>query len=139
MTSPTQILIVEDNPVDVRVVCFALEEEKSWSTQTAVADNGEKAIEYLLGASNVDLVILDLNLPKRDGIEVLKVIRSSETLASLPVIVLSSSPEDISESRVKALNLSANGYIRKPVGVTEFTQLGQRIRECYKPKARSAT
>jgi CheY-like chemotaxis protein len=136
MNSPTRILIVEDNPVDVRMICFALDEEPSWKTQTTVAEDGDRAINYLLQTNgDVDLVILDLNLPKRDGTEVLRMIRSTQRLASVPVIVLSSVSESISERQVKALNLNADSYLRKPVGATEFLQLGQSIRESYKRAA----
>lgn len=133
MSFPTRILLVEDNPVDVRMIRFALEEETSWSTETTVADDGERAISYLLESSgDVDLVILDLNLPKRDGTEVLRTIRSTERLARLPVIILSSLPETVSEGQVKALNLRADSYLRKPVGASEFMRLGEWIRECYR-------
>lgn len=136
MNPPTRILLVEDNPVDVRMVRFALDEETTWKTETTVAEDGERAINYLLeSAGNVDLVILDLNLPKRDGTEVLRMIRSTERLASVPVIILSSLPEKVSEGQVRSLNLSANSYLRKPVGATEFQHLGEWIWECYKRAA----
>lgn len=133
MTAPTRILLVEDNAIDVRLVCFALDEQESWKTQVSVAVDGDKAIQYLLeNPGGVDLVILDLNLPGRDGTEVLKIIRSTEFLASLPIIILSSLPEDVSEEQVKAMHLKANSYLRKPVGAKEFMQLGARILEGYR-------
>ena len=131
---PTRVLLVEDNPVDVRLIRFALREEKLWETETMVANDGERAIDFLLqdGNSNVDLVILDLNLPKRDGTEVLQVIRSTHELSKLPVIVLSSSPEDVIKAKVRNANVEANCYFTKPVGAKEFLDLGQRLWTCYK-------
>ena len=134
---PTRVLLVEDNPVDVRLIRFALREEKLWETETMVANDGERAIDFLLqnGNSNVDLVILDLNLPKRDGTEVLQVIRSTHELSKLPVIVLSSSPEDVIKAKVRNANVEANCYFTKPVGAKEFLDLGQRLWTCYKRAA----
>ena len=133
---------MEDNPVDVRLIRFALREEKSWQTETTVANDGEKAIDYLLHQhgtqGDFDLVILDLNLPKRDGTEVLQVIRSREELSSLPVIVLSSSPEDVSKAKVRNANVEANCYFTKPVGAKEFLDLGQRLWSCYRRAASAA-
>lgn len=136
MSLPIRILLVEDNPVDVRMICFALEEESSWQTNTTVVEDGERAITYLAESTDpIDLVILDLNLPKRDGTEVLGTIRSTPRHASVPVIVLSSLPESISERQVSGLNLRADSYLRKPVGANEFRQLGEWIREAYKRAA----
>ena len=131
---PTRVLLVEDNPVDVRLIRFALREEKLWETETMVANDGERAIDFLLqnGNANVDLVILDLNLPKRDGTEVLQVIRSTHEISKLPVIVLSSSPEDVIKAKVRNANVEANCYFTKPVGAKEFLDLGQRLWTCYK-------
>jgi chemotaxis family two-component system response regulator Rcp1 len=136
MSLPTRILLVEDNPVDVRMILFALEEQTSWNTQTTVVEDGESATQFLLESTNeLDLVILDLNLPKRDGTEVLRAIRSTPRLASMAVIVLSSLPETVSESLVTALHLHADAYLRKPVGANEFQQLGEWLRESYRRAA----
>lgn len=129
------ILLAEDNPVDAHLILLALEEEKDWLTELVVAEDGEKAIEYLTtgplspDARRPDLVILDLNLPKKDGTEVLHVIRTAEGLRTLPVIVVSSSPEEISEGIVRQANLEANGYIMKPSSVDEFLALGAVFRK----------
>ena len=133
----TRVLIVEDNPVDVYMVQCALRKELDWATETTIADDGEKAIQLLLQHSNLplrewpDLVILDLNLPKRDGVEVLEVIRATNGLRSLPVIVLSSSPMDVMKSKFKTVNVEANCYVTKPPDLDEFLALGKRIRGCY--------
>lgn len=130
----TKILLVEDNPVDVRMILYALREELSWSTEVVVAEDGEKAIHYLTqqnssaSVTNPDLVILDLNLPKRDGTEVLQTIRTTEGLQSLPVIILSSSPEEVSERIVRRANLEANCYLTKPANADEFLAIGATLR-----------
>lgn len=139
----TRVLIVEDNPVDVYMVQCALQKELDWTTETTVADDGEKAIELLLQHSSLpirewpDLVILDLNLPKRDGVEVLEVIRATNGLRSLPVVVLSSSPMDVMKSKFKKVNVEANCYVTKPPDLDEFLSLGKRIRICYTKALRS--
>jgi CheY-like chemotaxis protein len=141
----TRVLIVEDNPVDVYMVQCALQKERDWTTETTIADNGERAIELLLQHSSLpirewpDLVILDLNLPKRDGVEVLGVIRTTNELRSLPVIVLSSSPLDVMKSKVNKVNLEANCYVTKPPDLDEFLALGKRIRRCYAKALGSAS
>jgi two-component system, chemotaxis family, response regulator Rcp1 len=133
----TRVLIIEDNPVDVYMVQCALRKELDWTTETTVADDGEKAIELLLQHSGrpirdwPDLVILDLNLPKRDGVEVLEVIRGTNELRGLPVIVLSSSPMDVMKNKFNKVNLEANCYVTKPPDLDEFLALGKRIRSCY--------
>ena len=133
----TRVLIVEDNPVDAQMVQCALQKELNWTTESTVADDGEKAIELLLEHSSrpirewPDLVILDLNLPKRDGVEVLQVIRTTNELRSLPVVVLSSSPMDVMKSKLNKVNVEANCYVTKPPDLDEFLSLGKRIRGCY--------
>jgi CheY-like chemotaxis protein len=90
----TRILLAEDNLHDVRLIRYALQQEQDWLTEVVVAENGEKAIHYLIeqvssaNATKPDLVILDLNLPKMDGTEVLQVIRTTEGLHSLPVVIV---------------------------------------------------
>lgn len=133
----TRVLIIEDNPVDAHMVQCALQEELNWTTETTVADDGEKAIELLLqhGSRPIgewpDLVILDLNLPKRDGVEVLQVIRTTNGLRSLPVVVLSSSPTDVMKSKFNKMNVEANCYFTKPPDLDEFLALGKRFHCCY--------
>lgn len=133
----TRVLIVEDNPVDVYMVQCALQKELDWTTETTVASDGEKAIELLLHQTKLpirewpDLVILDLNLPKRDGVEVLEVIRATNGLRGVPVIVLSSSPTDVMKSKLRRVNVEANCYVTKPPDLDEFLSLGKRIRICY--------
>ena len=128
--SPIRILIVEDNRGDVLLVKEALKESSLHFELSHVAD-GEEAVQYIhrtgshASAKSPDLVLLDLNLPKRDGWEVLGEIRSQPELRTTPVVILSSSasPEDI--RRAESGNHSI--YIRKPSNLEEFLAIGKRI------------
>lgn len=140
---PTRILLVEDNPIDVRMILYALREEETWPTEVVVAKDGEEAIQYLIeqnhsNNANPDLVILDLNLPKRDGTEVLQTIRTTAGLQSLPVIVFSSSPEEVSEGIVRRANLQANCYMTKPANADEFLAVGTALRNNHDRIKRTA-
>lgn len=118
-----QILLVEDNPGDVRLTVEALRNAKV-ANELHVVEDGEAAIDYLrqrgphAGATRPDIVLLDLNLPKLDGRDVLSDIKSDPKLASIPILVLTSSAaeEDIDRS----YELHANCYISKPVDFVEF-------------------
>ena len=131
---PIKILVVEDNPMDVRMIRYALQQQKTWATEIAVAEDGEQAIYYLnrqhsfAGATRPDLIVLDLNLPQRDGTEVLRVIRTTDNLRNLPVFVFSSLPEVVIEARVRAANLSADQYMKKPSEAKDFIALGEVLR-----------
>lgn len=123
MSDDIQILLVEDNPGDVRLTIEALRGAKVANELHVVAD-GEEAIEFLrqtgrhTEAPRPDIVLLDLNLPRLDGREVLANVKSDPDLAKIPIIVLTSSTaeQDIEES----YGLHANCYISKPVDFTEF-------------------
>jgi CheY-like chemotaxis protein len=132
-TEITQILIVEDNPVDVRLLRLALESVQDWVIETDVAVDGEEAINYLLDpeTSKPDFVVLDLNLPKRDGLEVLQVIRITNNLYGLPVVVFSSSTEDVFRTKMREAELQAEYYLSKPMGVDEFLAIGPTLRRFY--------
>jgi CheY-like chemotaxis protein len=118
-----QILLVEDNPGDVRLTVEALRGAKV-ANELHVVGDGEAAIEYLRQkgpygeASRPDIILLDLNLPRLDGRDVLADIKSDPDLATIPVLVLTSSAAeaDIAESYA----LHANCFISKPVAFTEF-------------------
>jgi len=124
------ILLVEDNPGDVRLIQEAFRTAGFEPTFHTVVD-GDAALEFLqegvdsASGPSVDLVLLDLNLPRTDGFEVLEAIRDEPELTSLPVIVLTSSeaPEDI----VKSYELCANAYLTKPSNPDEFAELGQAV------------
>ena len=128
--SPIDILLVEDNPGDVRLTTEALKDSKVRNTLHVAAD-GVEALEYLRregkfsAMTRPDLILLDLNLPRKTGIEVLAEIKEDEHLKRIPVVILttSSAEEDI----VKSYNLHANCYITKPVGLTQFINIVQSI------------
>lgn len=132
--NPIDILLVEDNPADVRLTVETLKEEKIYNSLQVVSD-GEEALDYLhkrgkyTEATRPDLILLDLNLPKVNGIEVLKDIKNDDKLKAIPVVVLtvSKSEEDI----LKAYNLHANCYITKPVDLQQFTRVAQSVQEFW--------
>lgn len=120
------ILLVEDNPADVRLIREAFKDNKT-KNDFHVEQDGEAAINYLNnlksngngnGTTRPDLIILDLNLPKINGFEVLEKIKSNPVLKSIPVVVLSTS--DSEEHIYKSYNLNANCYITKPVDFNQF-------------------
>ena len=127
-----KILLVEDNPVDVLMMKRALK-NGGFKNQPIVLDDGEPAMAFLThqgtyaGMELPDLVILDLNLRKVDGPEVLSYIRNTPELRNLRVIVVSSSPEDI----MKSSAADADCYIEKPIDAASFQNLGNRIRSFY--------
>lgn len=128
----TRVLIIEDNPVDVRLVRYALSNNEDWPVELSVAEDGEKALNLLKTPPLPDLIILDLNLPKVSGPEVLQWIRSTETTRKLPVAVVSSSPMDVIRSKVSGAHVEANCYFTKPMDVESFLHLGRALGECYR-------
>lgn len=127
---PFDIFLVEDNPGDVRLTQEALKESEI-PTNVNVAVDGEQAISYLKGEKEYaesprpDLILLDLNLPKKNGLEVLEVIKDNEGLKHIPVIIITSSEAEFDIS--KSYNLQANCYITKPVEFDEFNKVIQSI------------
>jgi len=132
-----RVLVVEDNPVDVELLRLALRKEESWAVETVVAEDGEAAISLLNcqitnpGARMPDLILLDLNVPKKDGTEVLLMIRSTSALSHLPVAILSSSPGDVIQNKLMAAQVTADGYFTKPNNIDEFLSLGRVLRAWY--------
>lgn len=127
------ILLVEDNPDDEKLTLRALQ-KNNVSNEVVVARNGVEALEYLFGTgphANRDLgimpqvVLLDLKLPKLDGLEVLRRIRADERTELLPVVILTSSNEEHDLS--KGYGLGANSYVRKPVDFTQFIEAARQL------------
>ena len=121
--SPIEILLVEDNPGDVRLTREALRDGKVRNNLNVV-DDGVKALEFLRRqggfgkAPRPDLILLDLNLPRMSGREVLTEIKSDPELRSIPVVVLTTSQAE--QDIVKAYELNANCYVTKPVDLDQF-------------------
>jgi len=121
------ILLVEDNPDDEVLTVRALKKNNILNDMV-VARDGAEALDYLFGAGSYadrdmtvmpQLILLDLKLPKIDGLEVLRRVRGDERTRLLPVVVLTSSSEE--QDVIESYRLGANSYIRKPVDFTQFT------------------
>jgi two-component system, chemotaxis family, response regulator Rcp1 len=121
--SPIQILLVEDNPGDVRLTAETLRTGKV-TNDLHVAKDGEDAMAFLrreaphTGAPRPDLVILDLNLPRKDGIEVLAEIKQDDSLHVIPIVILTTSAAE--RDVLQSYELKANAYITKPIDVHDF-------------------
>lgn len=119
------VCIVEDNPDDERLTIRALRKGQV-ANEIIVARNGEEALNLLLNADPLPcVVLLDLKLPKIDGLEVLRRIRNNERTRLLPVVVLTSSSED--RDIVESYSLGANSYVRKPVEFERFTEAVRQL------------
>jgi CheY-like chemotaxis protein len=120
---PIEILLVEDNPGDVRLTKEALKEGKVYSNLHTVKD-GVEAMEFLRregkfqAVPRPDIILLDLNLPKKDGREVLQEIKTDDQLKRIPVVVLTTSKAE--EDVLRTYNLHANCYVTKPVDLEKF-------------------
>ena len=127
MDGPVRILLAEDNPADVYLIEEALREH-GVDCQITLAKDGEAAIA-MIASGEVDptLIMLDLNMPKRGGGEVLTRLREDPRSASIPVVVLTSS--DSPADREEVMRLGATSYIRKPTGLDEFLQIGATIKK----------
>ncbi|MGA2766610.1 MAG: response regulator [Spirochaetia bacterium] len=129
-----RILLVEDNPADVRLTKEALTEGKI-RNELDVVDNGEMALGYLrrkgnyASAQRPDLILLDLNLPRKNGHEVLAEIKEDSQLKRIPVVILttSSAEKDI----LSTYNLHANCYITKPVDLNQFMEVVKTIEDFW--------
>lgn len=131
---PVEVLLVEDNPGDVRLTQEALKDGRVLVNLTVAAD-GVEAIEVLKrggpfsGRSRPDLILLDLNLPKKNGREVLEEIKADEELKRIPVIVMTTSKAE--QDIHRAYNLNANCYVTKPVDLDEFLNVVRSIEDFW--------
>jgi chemotaxis family two-component system response regulator Rcp1 len=129
-TEPIEILLVEDNPGDARLAAEALKENKVRNNLYHVKD-GVEAMEFLrrrgeyAGAPVPDLILLDLNLPRKDGREVLAEIKDDPELRLIPVVILTTSAAE--RDLVKTYDLHANAYVIKPIDLDQFIEVVQAI------------
>jgi two-component system, chemotaxis family, response regulator Rcp1 len=129
-----EILLVEDNPGDVRLTEEALKEGKIFNSLNVVAD-GVEAIAFLRregkysDAPRPQLVLLDLNLPRKDGREVLAEMKKDQGLKTIPVVILTSSAAE--QDIVKSYNLHANCYVTKPVDLDQFIHVVKSIEQFW--------
>ncbi|ODS24364.1 response regulator [Candidatus Endobugula sertula] len=130
MNTPIEILMVEDNPADIELTREALSRGKLHN-KLHITEDGEQALDFLhqrgqyKSAPRPDIVLLDLNLPKITGREILAAVKSDEGLASIPVIILSSSEDNQDIKASYALN--ANSFVTKPVRVEDFLSVVKTI------------
>jgi CheY-like chemotaxis protein len=126
MRNKRPILLVEDDQVDAMTVKRALKEIKV-TNPVKVAGNGEEALNFLNDDENdqPNIILLDLNMPKMNGIEFLKVVKNDEDMRKIPVVVLTTSRED--QDRVESFSLSVAGYMVKPVDYLKFVEVVKAI------------
>ena len=132
--APIEILLVEDNPGDVRLTQEAIREAKIRNRLNVVTD-GEEAVAYVRRQGNFadqprpDLILLDLNLPKKDGREVLQDLKSDPDLHRIPVVVLTSSAAE--QDILSTYDLYANAYVTKPVDLEQFMHVVASIQDFW--------
>jgi chemotaxis family two-component system response regulator Rcp1 len=134
LVKPIEILLVEDNPGDADLAREALEGGKIKNNLFIVAD-GEAAMDFLFKAGpysdapRPDLILLDLNLPRKDGREVLADIKAHKDLKRIPVVILTTSKSE--EDILKSYNLHANCYITKPIDLNQFIKVVRCIEDFW--------
>lgn len=134
LSSPIEILLVEDNPGDVRLTQEVLKEGKVHN-KLSIVENGVQALNFLRkeqefnDAPTPDLILLDLNLPKKDGREVLMEIKEDPELKKIPVVVLTTSQAE--EDILKVYDLNANCYVSKPVDLGQFINVVKSIEDFW--------
>lgn len=139
MMKAVDILLVEDDPGDVFLIREAMK-NSVFRFDIRVADNGEKALDYLYrrsahaGAERPDLIVLDLNLPRINGLEVLREIKSVPELNTIPVIVLTTSKNEADASLCR--ELGASGFLSKPPSFEEFLEIGRQIERFWREHSR---
>ena len=127
--SMLDVLLVEDNPADAELAVYALK-ESNLANRVKVLRDGQEAVDYIFRTGqyentgicdNPKLILLDLNLPKIDGLEILRRIRADERTKLIPVVVLTSSPQD--RDRIESYKLGVNSYLVKPVEFDNFSKV----------------
>jgi len=132
---PMEVLLVEDSLVDARLTMAALQKGEIKHRMTLVRD-GQEAIDFLFRsgifarAPRPDLILLDLQLPKKTGLEVLWEIRNSDMLRGIPVVVLTSSEDP--EDKAQCSQHDVDGFLEKPVHINEFIDLVRKLRRHWK-------
>jgi chemotaxis family two-component system response regulator Rcp1 len=131
---PIEILLVEDNPADVRLTQEALKEGKVLNN-LSVAEDGEEALNFLnrngkyANSPRPDLILLDLNLPKKNGGEVLAEIKEDSNLRRIPAVILTISKDE--QDIIKSYNLHANCYVIKPVDLDQFIRVVKSVEDFW--------
>jgi CheY-like chemotaxis protein len=131
---PIEVLLVEDDPGDVLLIREAFDFNKVHNNLNVVSD-GEQALDYLRGTGDYtdrirpDLVLLDLNLPRKDGREVLAEVKSDLKLRTIPIVVLTTSEAE--EDVLKSYQLHANAYVTKPVDFERFVSIVRQIDDFF--------
>jgi two-component system, chemotaxis family, response regulator Rcp1 len=129
MLKPVKILLVEDNPGDILLTKKAFSKSKI-KNNLYVTKDGVEALKFLKEKTIIpDIILLDINLPKKNGWEVLHEIKNDEDLKSIPVIMLTTSESDV--DILKSYNLYANSYLVKPVKMEEFINLVKNFTEYW--------
>jgi CheY-like chemotaxis protein len=127
MNNKKIIMLVEDDKIDIRSVQRSFKELRV-TNPLIVTHNGEEALEYL--ENNTEklpgLILLDLRMPRMDGIEFLKVIKKKDALKIIPVVILTTSKED--EDKIDSFNLGISGYMMKPVNYKDFVEVIRTIK-----------
>ncbi|MFI7218144.1 response regulator [Micromonospora maritima] len=132
--NPVRILVVDDDPGDVLMIEEALEESDVEKVIDVVAD-GEEAMEFLrregrhVEARRPDVILLDLNMPRMDGRQVLGEVKRDESLRTIPIVVLTTSNADTDV--VSSYTLQANAYVTKPIDLDDFNDVVRRIDEFF--------
>jgi two-component system, chemotaxis family, response regulator Rcp1 len=132
--APIEILLVEDNPGDVRLTQEALRDSKLHN-RLSVVEDGVEALAFLKREGHYndsprpDIILLDLNLPRKSGREVLEEIKQDEVLKRIPVVVLTTSEDE--RDVMASYNLHANCYITKPVDLSQFITIVRNIKEFW--------
>jgi chemotaxis family two-component system response regulator Rcp1 len=134
LSKAVEILLVEDSPADVALTQEALEDSKL-SNNLYIVNDGEEALAFLHNEGKYatmpkpDLILLDLNLPKKTGLEVLREVKNDESLRLIPVVIMTVSKDE--KDIVESYRLNANCYIQKPVKFGEFIEIVKSIEDFW--------